>query len=85
MVDVDHPNDEVGLVDLVDDPVGTDPRRVKAGQFAHQRLADPVRVLKNGTKRGTFYTRGAELEALVKAIRDARDPRDESNPFASAP
>ena len=42
-------------------------------------------LFKNGTKRGTFYTRGPELEALVKAIRDARDPRDESNPFASAP
>ena len=42
-------------------------------------------LFKNGTKRGTFYTRGPELEALVKAIRDARDARDESNPFASAP
>ena len=48
-----------------------------------RQLVDAGLLLKNGTKRGTFYTRGAELEALVKAIRDARDPRDESNPFAS--
>ena len=50
-----------------------------------RQLVDAGLLLKNGTKRGTFYTRGPELEALVKAIRDARDPRDESNPFASAP
>lgn len=49
-----------------------------------RQLVDAGLLLKNGAKRGTFYTRGPELEALAKAIRDARDPRDESDPFASA-
>ena len=49
-----------------------------------RHLVDAHLLVKNGTKRGTFYTQGPELKALMKVIRDARDPWDESDPFAPA-
>ena len=61
-----------------DDPIteGTASRDLR-------QLVEADLLVKNGTKRGTFYTRGSQLLALSKAIEDARDPRDESDPFAS--
>ena len=39
---------------------------------------------KHGVKRGTFYTAASDLQAVRQAIIDARDPADESEPFAAA-
>ena len=47
-----------------------------------RQLVEANLLVKNGTKRGTFYTLGAELIALREAIIEARDPRDETDPFA---
>jgi Fic family protein len=62
-----------------DDPIsdGTASRDLRA-------LVDAGLLVKHGTKRGTYYTAGPELEALRRAIRDARHPRDDSDPFAAA-
>ena len=35
-----------------------------------------------GEKRGRYYRAGNELQGLFQAIVDARDPRDERDPFA---
>ena len=40
-------------------------------------------LVPQGEKRGRFYLAGAELKAIRKAIVDARDPRDNSDPFAA--
>jgi len=38
----------------------------------------------HGEKRGRFYTLGAELRQIIRNVIDARGPRDDSDPFASA-
>jgi Fic family protein len=42
-------------------------------------------LVPHGASRGRYYTAGNELRALRRAIVDARDPRDESDPFAARP
>lgn len=41
-------------------------------------------LVPQGEKRGRYYLAGPELHGIRKAILDARDPRDNSDPFASA-
>ncbi len=47
-----------------------------------QRLADDKWLAPGGEKRGRFYTASADLRRLRQAIIDAREPRDDSDPFA---
>jgi Fic family protein len=47
-----------------------------------QRLADDSWLAPGGEKRGRFYTASPELRRLRQAIVDAREPRDDSDPFA---
>ena len=48
MIDVENVHGARILLDPVDDPVGTAPRSVAAGQGPEQRLADPVWVDRKG-------------------------------------
>jgi hypothetical protein len=43
-----HDDDLDCVVDAVDDPVVASARREKAGEFADQRFAEPVRVFTDG-------------------------------------
>lgn len=47
-----------------------------------QRLSDDGWLVTGGEKRGRFYTPSPRLRAMRQAIIDARDPRDDSDPFA---
>lgn len=47
-------------------------------------LTDAGLLLAHGEKRGRFYTASKELTAVRIAIVDARDSRDDSDPFATA-
>ena len=49
-----------------------------------RQLVDADLLVQHGAKRGTYYTAGTELTQLRRAIVDARDPRDDSDPFATA-
>jgi Fic family protein len=40
-------------------------------------------LVPHGTNRGRFYTAGPDLAAIRRAIVDARDVRDDSDPFAA--
>jgi len=56
-------------------------------QMATRDLHDLVTaglLVPQGEKRGRFYLAGDELKAVRKALIDARDPRDDSDPFAAA-
>ncbi len=46
-----------------------------------QRLADDNWLAPGGEKRGRFYTASSDLRRLRQAIIDAREPRDDSDPF----
>lgn len=48
-----------------------------------QRLSDDGWLVTGGEKRGRFYTPSPRLRAMRQAIIDARDPRDDSDPFAA--
>jgi hypothetical protein len=43
-----HDDDLCRVVDAVDDPVVASSRREKAGEFADERFAEPVRVFADG-------------------------------------
>ena len=47
-------------------------------------LTDAGLLVPHGTARGRYYTATADLANLRRAIVDARDPRDDSDPFADA-
>lgn len=47
-----------------------------------QRLSDSNLLMPGGEKRGRFYTASPALRQLQRTIIDARDPRDDSDPFA---
>ena len=49
-----------------------------------RQLVDANLFVQHGAKRGTYYTAATELRQLRRTIVDARDPRDNSNPFATA-
>lgn len=44
-------------------------------------MADAGLLIPHGEKRGRYYTRGRELAERREQIVDARDPRDDSDPF----
>ena len=48
-----------------------------------QRLSDDGWLIAAGEKRGRFYTPSPVLRSMRQAIIDARDDRDDSDPFAS--
>ena len=48
-----------------------------------KQLTDSGLLVAHGAKRGRFYTGSAELLAIRRAIEEARDPRDDSDPFAT--
>jgi Fic family protein len=48
-----------------------------------QRLADDKWLTPGGEKRGRFYTASPDLHRLRQAIIDAREPRDDSDPFGA--
>lgn len=47
-------------------------------------LVDLGLLLPHGERRGRYYLAGNEVQAARRALVDARDPRDDSDPFASA-
>jgi len=47
-----------------------------------RHLVDADLLVPHGEKRGRFYRASRELRAVFQAIIDARDPRDDSDPFA---
>jgi Fic family protein len=47
-------------------------------------LVDLGLLLPHGERRGRYYLAGNEVQAARKAIVATRDPRDDSDPFASA-
>lgn len=47
-------------------------------------LTDSGLLLPHGTARGRYYTASPKLAALRQAIVEARDPRDDSDPFSDA-
>jgi len=47
-----------------------------------KRLVDAGMLLPEGDKRGRRYRAGPDLKAVRQRIREERDPRDDSNPFA---
>lgn len=55
MVDVDHPNSKVVVVDLGDDTICADLRRVESGQVAPERLSHSLWVLEKGTQHEIEY------------------------------
>lgn len=48
-----------------------------------RQLADLGLILPEGEKRGRFYVASKELRSIRQAIIDARDPRDDRNPFVA--
>jgi Fic family protein len=50
-----------------------------------KQLTDLGLLVPHGTARGRFYTATPELSALRKVIVEARDARDDSDPFAVNP
>ena len=46
------------------------------------RLVDAGLLVSHGEKRGRFYTRGPTLADVWGSIVQARDPKDDSDPFA---
>src|SRR5438874_9907257 len=49
-----------------------------------RELVDERLLVPQGERRGRYYLAGDEIKAARKAIVDARDPQDESDPFAVA-
>ena len=49
-----------------------------------RQLVNANLFVQHGAKRGTYYTAAIELRQLRRTIVDTRDPRDDSNPFATA-
>lgn len=49
-----------------------------------RELVDEGLLVPRGERRGRYYLAGDEIRAARKAIVDARDPKDESDPFAVA-
>jgi len=47
-------------------------------------MVDAALLEPKGEKRGRFYVATPRLQAMRRAIIDSRDPRDDSDPFASA-
>ena len=47
-----------------------------------RQLVEAGLLVKHGIKRGTYYTAASDLQDVRQAIIDARDPADESDPFA---
>lgn len=50
-----------------------------------KQLVDAGLLAPHGEKRGRHYTGSSQLRDLWRTIAAARDPRDDSNPFADAP
>lgn len=50
-----------------------------------RQLVDAGLLIPFGEKRGRYYRASNELQAIHQAIVDARDPRDDSDPFGGAP
>jgi hypothetical protein len=48
------------------------------------RMVDQALLAPHGAKRGRYYVRGETLRNMWQSIVQQRDPRDESDPFASA-
>jgi hypothetical protein len=46
-------------------------------------LSDAGLLVPHGEKRGRFYTAGDPVRAIRQGIVEARDPRDDSDPFAA--
>jgi Fic family protein len=66
-------------------------RAIWEGELSEQVASRDLRLLvdagllePHGERRGRYYVATRELRAKRRAIIDARDPRDESDPFAEA-
>ena len=60
---------------------GEDPITEQTASRDFQRLVAADLLVPTGEKRGRTYVGGPELRALRRSIIDARDPRDDSDPF----
>jgi Fic family protein len=50
-----------------------------------QRVTDDGWLAAGGEKRGRFYTASSDLHSMRRAIIDAHDPRDDTDPFREDP
>ena len=60
---------------------GEEPITEQTASRDFQRLVTADVLVPSGEKRGRSYVGAAELRALRQAIVEARDPRDNSDPF----
>lgn len=61
---------------------GEEPITEQTASRDFQRLVAASMLVPIGEKRGRSYVGGADLKALRRSIIEARDPRDDSDPFA---
>lgn len=61
---------------------GEEPITEQTASRDFQRLVAAALLVPTGEKRGRSYVGAPELRALRRAIIEARDPRDDSDPFA---